>query len=1688
MVTLPLVDQLADVRCQVPQGSDLKPNLDDRMKQTASWSSWAPGFKQAVKTSLLILCRDHGFEGVAIQKVLNAEQWKQHILQGHVPYRRDCRACILDMASGKPHKRRTWGGSSSWSMSVDVVPMVSTVDVSTGCKAKYMMVATVVVPKFESLEQSRSLEVPESHPKDYDWGEGLDESQFALGFDEGVAKVGSVPPSGERNVAEDQPPPSGVQQVDESQFAFGHDEGVERVGSEPPSGERNGVEDQPPPSGVQHVDPIAVAQDVCSAPLSVQHVTLMEPVESRHVSHVIRALNQLHTRYKYLGICVTRVHSDRAKELISRLVQKWLASKGLVQTLTSGDDASSNGRVESEIHQIKRRVRLLLRQSSRPVTDWPIAARYATEQRLRQQLRLLGCPTLSMIPFDAPVLVKRKRWHDRGVLASPFVEGKLLCASPVMTCGWLVETNQHQIVHVREAIVPAPLGEQVALQLQESHVAPRQMVEEPDPGRPRYRAVGKQADPHQPKYVLPAEVPGLKDPQPFSEAIEPSRADLDVEYSPSIAPEENPQDFVPELDSGGEGLGVSTVWGDDHDDGSRRGEEGFQNSVNPLKIAAICGNENPNAVDESAMVRRVSIDELQLVMKNIHQGLLDQLQDVLDGVPIGCDQGKQYGKMIEGIQNDREYVETMLTELDRLSNDHVHRLCSAQAGSSAPSNVHLGENGEVLQTVTVSLEEVRKDLPGWHQAMLNEYVSLTGETKAIEPIDVSTLQDQDVEYVPGKLVCTIKAGPNGGRRKCRSVICGNLLEESADPVPGTAYASGADASLTRATLQHAVQRGWGASITDVKTAFLLAPRPVPESGREAIVIPPKILVAAGICQPNERWRVHKALYGFQSSPARWAKHRDSTMKGFEWWLGDHRFSMQHTPEVNLWRIHKWDPQGNNHECVGHVLVYVDDLMVVASQEVRLGFLERLQKEWNVSQPEHVHENGWVRFAGLEVRWNGDSLRIAQPSYTQELLDRYQPPGKRSSPMPKLEPPEGDEPGVTAALIKQAQGLTGELLWLVVRTRPDLSYSVGMMGRNLSRNPSWSLQVGQSVLEYLAETPYQGLVYRPCTPDHGPQNHLPFLRHEKLVETYTDVSFAPQGGRSCQAIVTLYAGAPVMWESVRQPFATLSTAESELVGTCEGMVMTQSIEALLRVIYDQDGFEKILVGDNLSAISIINKPDGPWRTRHLRLRAVCLKEKLQSPQQDWKVIHQRGTELCADCLTKPIVSQSVWLQFWKALSMETPPSEQGSPQVAVLATKETKGCDPTHLGLLVRLLQMLGRCQQLAADGRRALLLVASILALWGGRSWCVRDEPSVDVQARIGEHDPGASPEVETEVNSIAEPVQADCDSWNIQARVARLGVGQAVHAVCSDKPAVDCRAVSILSVQTGSEVNLRMTRKIKKPEEQCQELQAKESNKKCQHDEMKGWLRDHEPDHQRCQVGRLSSSIVPSFKEEQEGEEQEGKHTVYKLAALRSAEASVRPYLSPSGSPNLETSSPSAMADVDVSVCDMFMQPPRGAKVASAGGAQSPARSDQPVIAPKASAAERCYGRVNSAQNRGRIAMGSMKVRPTMYQPDVWDVISQGDLDVGQTAAGSMEVRPPMYQQEVWDVISEGDLDVGQTAVRSMEVRPRCTSRMCGVSFRTVTSMWPRRSSESWRNQNFECFPDGKGGVWERQRVPHPS
>ena len=270
-----------------------------------------------------------------------------------------------------------------------------------------------------------------------------------------------------------------------------------------------------------------------------------------------------------MGIKINRLHSDRAKELLSKKVEKWCSERLIRQSMTEGDDPASNGHVELEVNQLKRRTRLYLRVAGSEVTDWPQAMRYCAEERMRQQLEKLGVPVLSMLPFRANVLVRSKRWFKKGAIPSPYTEGRILCPSPMMFSGWVVQQKDGKVVHAREVVVPSEEGERVRIRLEiednperphrrlYSKTPPEGVMRLPPtigdaPLPPPDESPPEDSEPYEPSEMLGADE-GLDELDLLFEELNREDPEAPVEEIDSLVPEISKMKIEPaEVSAGGE--------------------------------------------------------------------------------------------------------------------------------------------------------------------------------------------------------------------------------------------------------------------------------------------------------------------------------------------------------------------------------------------------------------------------------------------------------------------------------------------------------------------------------------------------------------------------------------------------------------------------------------------------------------------------------------------------------------------------------------------------------------------------------------------------------------------------------------------------------------------------------------------------------------------------------------------------------------------------------------------------------------------------------------------------------------------------------------------------------------------------------------------------------------------------------
>ena len=1356
---LPGLEQLDGLRDSSRRSDPLPRGLQESMEASKDWASWAPGLVMALKEALKVYLSQR--DQCLAQRIhkLNVEEWKQHVKAHHHPYRRDCRRCMELAGVDSPH-RRSHADSSAYVLSMDLVgPYPVGRDDGRRRNGKYIMVATVPLPMLERDDLSEDQKVDRDDEKIETDGKEANESLNSHA-------------DGEPGAPQDPPRPeegASLEEVDEE-----HD--VEMVNEEAANSLNQ--------AWMEYIDGL-------KGPVGLQNITLVEILESRHIAHIVEATSRVYGRFRALGVPILRVHTDREKSFLSKPFQRWCSSHSLYQTMTSGDDGPANGRVEAEVGQIKRRLRVLLATSKLELQDWPGVARWAGEERLRKQLQKVGVPSKPMVPLGERVVVKTKRWHKQGPLAAPFKSMVLMGPSPNMTNGCVLRDGR-KVQHARAVVRPAEAGEKAVMELYDASTR---------------RVTGKQ-----PSYLEDRKVPQPLQhddlPQLLREDLalddshdvwgEAGNADLGEDvlslgYSPDDFPDELHGDQPHDGDQDGSvdvEPALRTMWaGGESNPTSKATSKTMVDPNSPnasvatistafsatLSACESCGLMQPDGEDcnfcagptsrqrssqsglaslsmkassqsglasmsmkvssRSGSIGRfgsedvehqaelgpeggrawdsVEVPDLAGLVDSIHRehwGWKKLWEQELSREAVGAETGFVHGQCLQYLEGQVKSLEEELALVSGSTLKQEAVECRLAALSKDVDGVleeplcpdPPDQARAVLQTYTVSLTEVKKDINLWKEPLQPEMEALVS-SGTIRRVRVDQLVEEPgydkMEVAPAKIVPTIKSP--SGKRKARLVICGNMVHpaghvkpsqlpdggdhgchrprgvaspavqspgDGKDPNGGGVgkpggdgpaaatdlYAGGVDSTALRCVLRKAAGASWSLASTDVRGAFLLAPRS--QTRRQLLVVePPRLLTSTGLIPTEERWICDGAMYGLDTSPADWASFRDHRMSSFRWETPTHRCRLSRSPEPNIWSImgvcktkHP-EPVLNDDahaDPLGFLIVYVDDILCVGPRPVVEASLGRIRDEWTCSEVEWVNSAKWLKFCGMQLRWQEDSLLLGQPDFARELLERHGPVPGRQVPLPKIDMVPDVEDSIDPADVRKCQQLLGELLWLSGRTRPDLAFAVSTLSGWVTKCPKKVQELGRYLLGYLQETWEFVLVYKSCLTDQGePTDELMKLT------LLSDASHAPQGLRGCQGILALWGGALVQWESKRQPFAALSSTEAELIGYVDALTMGESLQVILNILehnalVDDGQFE--IRGDNLSGIQLLLAPDGPWCTRHLRLRSFVLRERLAS--REWHVEHVPGAELAADLLTKPVVLLNNWESFRRTLGL------------------------------------------------------------------------------------------------------------------------------------------------------------------------------------------------------------------------------------------------------------------------------------------------------------------------------------------------------------------------------------------------------------------------------------------------------
>ena len=372
----------------------------------------------------------------------------------------------------------------------------------------------------------------------------------------------------------------------------------------------------------------------------------------------------------------------------------------------------------------------------------------------------------------------------------------------------------------------------------------------------------------------------------------------------------------------------------------------------------------------------------------------------------------------------------------------------------------------------VDPSEARSNLVVWKDALVKEMEVVSQGFRRISAEDFREEgyeKSQAVTYVPSKVVCTIKSPDQGTqalfKRKARIVAWGNYSKDEGLEL----YPSGASGETLRCILAEAAHRSGSAGCVHVDTnAGVYCDRGQPAYDSSLF----------GLVERGEKWILTRAMYGLRQSPRLWSGFRDQHLREMVGnWEGEEVKFAQGEVEPNLWSV-----MVAGSIC-GALLVYVDDLLICGSSGLIEYVAKMIAQLWETTQLEVATSSEAERFLGCEIHDLEPGFSIDQTPYIRELLQAHGTSATQLNVVPCPREWLGLDEDLAAQDraeddIRQAQRITGELLWVTQRSRPDLAYHVPIMASLTSKDPKRVVKIGKRVLGFLQRTAETRLELRP----------------------------------------------------------------------------------------------------------------------------------------------------------------------------------------------------------------------------------------------------------------------------------------------------------------------------------------------------------------------------------------------------------------------------------------------------------------------------------------------------------------------------------------------------------------------------------------------------------------------------------
>jgi hypothetical protein len=448
----------------------------------------------------------------------------------------------------------------------------------------------------------------------------------------------------------------------------------------------------------------------------------------------------------------------------------------------------------------------------------------------------------------------------------------------------------------------------------------------------------------------------------------------------------------------------------------------------------------------------------------------------------------------------------------------------------------------------------------------------------------------NVTPLPGKWVYDLKLDANGyiSQYRARWVVCGNFQKIGRDF--DTVHAPVSTESAIKLVLSLIAIWDLEWEQFDVTAAYLHA-----ALGKRQIYMRQPIGFAV---EGDWACQLRQALYGLRQSAYLWHQTFTEVIK-----------KLGFTPLLE-------DPCVYMKGSRMFILLYVDDGIMAAESHSLLNEIKQgLKKHFGLKELGEP-----TRFLGCKVTRDRvkRTISLSQEPYIQKILHEAKMTDCRAVDLPMApgwQPTEGADP-INEFAYRQH---TGRINWLSVKTRPDLTYGIGRL-QSRSKPNTADLSATNEIYRYLKGHPNLAI-------------ELGASPNQKLVG-YVDSSFQDrENGRSTEAYIFFFGGAPISWSSKAQPIVAPSSTIAEYVAFDGAAKEAMWLKRLTSALGIKDDSPVPIWTDSSNGLDILRKPGYRSTTKWIDNRYHFVKSAVEQGRINFHWISGAGN--IADWLTKPL---------------------------------------------------------------------------------------------------------------------------------------------------------------------------------------------------------------------------------------------------------------------------------------------------------------------------------------------------------------------------------------------------------------------------------------------------------------------